>query len=459
MSILVLFSLIVKGFGAVLEIGSQALISRLWSVETYGTYAFFVSIADGIYSLLFSGIVKFNNYYIPQGKDIGAFRRRYYLWYALPLCAVGVAVSLFTRDVMSLCAFGVGFSCLCAMDLSSRMMSFGRFRPALIGEYCLGRAFVIIAILILAFTGVKDMWVLYVIYGLQFIAALAFYKIAAGKKPFRALTIPPDNDAVPKYVVFQTSEIAHTIITQTSVIVQYLFGGAFQTALISIVLIVRKFINFISGPTSKLYQPEFSKKYASGDKKGLARVYAQITRIQMCVMMPIFTMLVMRPELVLKVFNPKLMPYAWLVRVTSFVFLSMITFGPTYSFLPMTGNEKIDSFVNWTSVMIMYLTMFLFREDQYFVVIGFCTQIIYMNFFKLIIYMRYMRCLPMPVKDYLKTGLIFAAACAAIHFLPTRLYIALIVCGAQFIADFALVFPREELRALMDKLRNRVKHE
>lgn len=55
MSILVLFSLLVKCFGAVLEIGSQALISQLWSVETYGTYAFFIALADGFYALFFLG--------------------------------------------------------------------------------------------------------------------------------------------------------------------------------------------------------------------------------------------------------------------------------------------------------------------------------------------------------------------------------------------------------------------
>lgn len=458
MSILVLFSLIVKCFGAVMEIGSQALISQLWSIETYGTYAFFISLADGIYSLLFSGIIKFNNYYIPRGMDIGIFTKKYYLRYALPVCAVGIAVCLYTRDHTTLCAIGAGFACLCAMDVSSRMMSFGRFKRALIGEYCIGRSFVVIAILVFSFSGMKHVWILYVIYGLQFCAALTFYRISSGRTPCPPLTKAMDGDALPKYVIFQTSEIAHTIILQTSVIVQYLFGGAYQTALISIVLLVRKLINFISGPTSKLYQPEFSKKYAANDKKGLARIYAQITRIQMCVMMPVFTLLIARPETLLSIFNAELIAYGWLVRVTSFVFLTIIAFGPTYSFLPMTGNEKIDSFINWTSVMIMYLTMFLFRGSQYFVVIGFCAQIIYMNVFKLAVFINYLKCLPMPLKNYIQIAALFLGACAALYFLPDAFVISLAVCAVQLAADFAVVFPKKDLKALIEKVRGHLKH-
>ena len=457
MSILVLFSLLVKCFGAALEIGSQALISQLWSVETYGTYAFFIALADGFYALFFSGIIKFNNYYIPRGENVNKFRKKYYLYYSLPVCVIGIIVSLFLHKPVALCAFGAGFAYLCAMDTSSRMMSFGRYKSALVGEYCIGRSFVVLAVLASSFSNNKNVVILYVIYGAQFCVALAYYYIVNKRKPLPTTVNELDRNSVSKYMVFQSTEIAHTIIMQTSVIVQYFFGGAFQTALISIVLVVRKLINFITGPTSKLYQPEFSKRFAAGDRKGLADVYAQITRIQLCFMMPVFLLLISKPEIILRIFNSELISYGWLVRVTSIVFLTMIAFGPTSNFLPMIGKEKIDTIANWSSVLVMYATMVLFRNNQYFVVIGFCAQILYVNIFKLTIFLKNMKSLPTPVIDYIKLAVIWAVASALIHFLPDSLVVLMLLCALHFVANFAIVFPKEDLQLLLDKAKSRRK--
>ena len=457
MSILVLFSLLVKCFGAALEIGSQALISQLWSVETYGTYAFFIALADGFYALFFSGIIKFNNFYIPRGENVNKFRKKYYLYYSLPVCVIGIIVSLFLHKPVALCAFGAGFAYLCAMDTSSRMMSFGRYKSALVGEYCIGRSFVVLAVLASSFSNNKNVVILYVIYGAQFCVALAYYYIVNKRKPLPTTVNELDRNSVSKYMVFQSTEIAHTIIMQTSVIVQYFFGGAFQTALISIVLVVRKLINFITGPTSKLYQPEFSKRFAAGDRKGLADVYAQITRIQLCFMMPVFLLLISKPEIILRIFNSELISYGWLVRVTSIVFLTMIAFGPTSNFLPMIGKEKIDTIANWSSVLVMYATMVLFRNNQYFVVIGFCAQILYVNIFKLTIFLKNMKSLPTPVIDYIKLAVIWAVASALIHFLPDSLVVLMLLCALHFVANFAIVFPKEDLQLLLDKAKSRRK--
>lgn len=452
MSILVLFSLLVKCFGAALEIGSQALISQLWSVETYGTYAFFIALADGFYALFFSGIIKFNNYYIPRGENVKKFRKKYYSLYAVPVCLIGGIISVILKNTVALCAFGAGFAYLCAMDTSSTMMSYGRYKPALVGEYCIGRSFVVLAILVFSCSKLRNVEILYFIYGLQFCVALIYYYFVNKRNPFPAICTDLKTNAISKYVVFQSTEIAHTIIMQTSVIVQYFFGGAYQTALISIVLVVRKLINFITGPTSKLYQPEFSKRFAAGDKKGLANVYAQITRIQLCFMMPVFMVLITRPEIILRVFNSELISYGWLVRITSVVFLAMIVFGPTSNFLPMIGKEKIDTIANWSSVLVMYATMILFRENQYFVVIGFCVQILYINLFKVAIFILDMRCLPMPISDYIKLGLIWAIASVLVYILPKSIFIVFIVCILHFVADFAIVFPKEDLKVLLNKV-------
>lgn len=457
MSLLVLFSLIVKCLGAVLEIGSQAIISQLWSVETYGTYAFFIALADGFYALLFSGIIKFNNFYIPQGKNTKQFRKRYYLFYALPLVILSLIISFAIKNTTAICAIVAGFAYLCAMDSSSQMMSYGRYRPALVGEYCIGRSFVILAILVVSIGDNKQECVLYIIYGLQFCVALVYYVIVNRRRTIPQCDGIVEKGMVKKYVVFQSTEIAHTIIIQTSVIVQFIFGGAFQTAIISIVLVVRKLINFISGPTSKLYQPEFSKRFVSGDQKGLADVYAQITRIQTCFMMPVFTLLISRPEVVLQVYNAELIRYGWLVRATGFVFLTMIAFGPLSNFLPMTGHEKIDTIINWSSVAVMYAMMLCFKDNQYFVVLGFCAQILYVNVFKLALFIKYMRCLPMPIADYFKIAIIWATSSLAVYMLPNSVVLTLFICVFHFVANFIFVFPKDDLVALLNRVKNKKK--
>ena len=455
MSILVIFSLIVKCIGAVLEIGSQALVSQLWSVEIYGEYAFFVALADGFYALFFSGIIKFNNFFIPRGECVKFFRKKYYKYYVIPICLIGIIVGVVLKKPVAICAFFAGFTYLCAMDTSSRMMSYGRYKPALIGEYCIGRTFVVLAVLVFSLMHAKNLVILYLVYGMQFFIALIYYFIINKKNPFPEQTKVLDNHALSKYAVFQSTEIAHTIIMQSSVIVQYIFGGAFQTALISIVLVVRKLINFISGPTSKLYQPEFSKRFNAGDRKGLSDVYAQITRIQLCFMMPVFMLLIAKPEIILRVFNRDLIEYGWLVRITAIVFISMIAFGPLSNFLPMIGHERIDSIINWTSVFVMYLSMIIFRSNQYFVVIGFCAQLLYVNIVKLIVFVRYMKRMPMPAKDYFLIVMLYGVCSVILQFLPENLVLAFVVCAMHFAANFIIVFPKEDFKDIIQKMQSR----
>lgn len=458
MNILIFFSLIVKLFGSVIEIGSQALISQFWSIETYGTYSFFVSLAEAFYALFFSAIIKFNNFYIPQKCSISDFKRKFYTHYAIPIFGAGFIVSCWLKRPQLIWACVAGFFYFCAMDTSSKMMSYGRYKAALLGEYCIGRLFVVTFVVVTLIIPQHRIEYLYIIYALQYVAAIIFYKKVNPKIPKKQETEQPlENSAVKKYVIFQLTDIGHMVIMQTSVIVQYLFGGAYQTALVSIVLVVRKLINFITGPTSKLYQPEFAKKYNAGDMKELRVVYAQITRTQLCFMMPVFTFLVARPDLLLSLYNKSLVGHGSLVQGTAVVFLLMIAFGPLTNFLCMTGHEKSDTVSNWLSVAVMYLTMFLTKESSYFVVYGFCAQIIFSTLYKTIVYIKYMKDLTMPLKDYVKLLLIFAIAILAMKVGPANIVYGIVVCGVHFFADFLLVFPKNELDDLLLKLKLRRK--
>ena len=453
--ILVLFSLIVKCLGAILEIGSQAIISQLWSVSTYGTYAFFISLSEVFYSLFFSGIIKFNNYYISQGYDLQIFKKKYYLYYALPISFTLILASLVTHNSTVMFAFVAGFVCLCDMDISSQLMSKGNYKPALVGEYCVGRAFLILIIFVLSIPKNKKINSLYIAYCLQFCVLFIYYFRKTRKVIFHNEKKCLGKDVVPKYAVYQSTEIAHMIVMQTPIIVQYLFGGAFQAALISIVLVVRKTINFISGPASKLYQPEFAKRNAEKNKRGLIETYEKITKVQLCFMLPIFAFLLTSPELILYVFNSELLSYGWLVKSTSLVFLSMVIFGPLSNLLPMVGKEKIDTIINWTSVLIMYFVMVLLHDNQYFVVIGFCAQILYVNLFKLIVFILTMKCFPMSIKYYLQFLIIFFLSCLLIILLPKSFFISIGVCLIHIITNFFLFFPKKELHKILRKFQMR----
>ncbi len=454
MNILIFFSIFVKLLGSVMEIGSQSLISQLWSVETYGTYSFFISLVEVFYSLFFSAIIKFNNYYIPRGENVKPFKKKLYLYYAIPILIAGLGVSVSFRSSQLFVAIFAGFLYFCSMDTSSKMMSYGRYKSALFGEYCIGRFFVVVLIALITITPSRRNEYLYLIYVAQYIAAILYYYLCNKKKPFKERRLVAlDPNARKKLIIFQATDIGHMIIMQSSVIVQYFFGGAYQTALVSIVLVVRKLINFITGPTSKLYQPEFSKRYNVGDIKGLGEVYAQITRTQLCVMMPAFTFLIAKPGIILSIFNKSLAEHGSLVRWSAAVFLFMILFGPLTNFLCMTGHEKSDTVSNWISIAVMYLTMCVLKSSLFFVVYGFCAQIIFSTIYKLIVYLTYMRQLTMPIGDYLKLFFIFAFCLVLMLLVPDKLLLIIAICTIQFVADFGFVLPKAELSEFLGKVK------
>ena len=72
MSIVFLLSVILKGLGAVLEVLLQVMITRMLGLAGYGTYSTWVSAADLVYWVLFSGITKCNTFDdISVGTGIG----------------------------------------------------------------------------------------------------------------------------------------------------------------------------------------------------------------------------------------------------------------------------------------------------------------------------------------------------------------------------------------------------
>lgn len=75
MSIVFLLSVILKGLGAVLEVLLQVMITRMLGLAGYGTYSTWVSAADLVYWVLFSGITKCNTFYLSnKGTELRRFK-------------------------------------------------------------------------------------------------------------------------------------------------------------------------------------------------------------------------------------------------------------------------------------------------------------------------------------------------------------------------------------------------
>lgn len=71
MNYVFLISIILKGIGAILEIFLQILITHGLGVQGYGTYSTWISTADLIFWIFFSGMIKCNTFYLSEKKTSG----------------------------------------------------------------------------------------------------------------------------------------------------------------------------------------------------------------------------------------------------------------------------------------------------------------------------------------------------------------------------------------------------
>ena len=104
MNFIFILSVILKGIGAVLEIALQILLTKLIGLSGYGSYSTWISGADLLFWVFFSGLIKCNTYYLSRGSSsLSHFKKLYYIRYMLPLAAVFVLVlSLLKRPASSL---------------------------------------------------------------------------------------------------------------------------------------------------------------------------------------------------------------------------------------------------------------------------------------------------------------------------------------------------------------------
>lgn len=454
MNLIFLLSVLLKGLGAVLEILLQILITAQMGVSGYGTYSAWINGADLIFWVCFSGIVKCNTFYLSGGKTtIRDFKKQYFFRYSLPvLVAVLILAVRLGKNVMLAFVPVITMLELLVMDRSSTLITRGKSTVSLVGEYVLGRLTLVLGVLLLGSLGRLDHTALLCLYVLQYLLVLAFFLLRQGKgKDYRDIS---GDVSVKKWSAYQRSDLMHSMIEQMPVVMQFCFSGAFEAGVVSVVLLVKKLINFISGPTAKIFLPEFSRLYHSGDHDTIRKVYGSIMRIQMLIVGPLAVVLLGFPRVILGILAKELVSYDWLFMGCSVIFLLVATLGPCGGILQMTGNERIDNRLRLAALGLMALVMALTVRDPWFVLYGLCIQVAAEAAGKYIYLCRWMQRAPTAIGTYLGWWLLPGAAIAAAWLLGVNDSFGMMVLFAG--AVFAVCGIRElkaPILAIMNKRR------
>lgn len=411
MNLIFLLSVLLKGIGALLEILLQIMITREIGISGYGSYTSWITAADLIFWICFSGLVKCNTFYL-SGREvtIDRFKRKYAFGYVLPvLTAVAVLAVFGTKDLFACVIPIITVLELTVLDHSSMLLARGKSQTSVIGEYVLGRCILVVGVGILKLLGRLNQYTLLALYVVQYAVVFVFF-ILSEKKQTQNFEDISGEVSLKKWGAFQRSDLMHSMTEQMPVVLQYLFAGAFEAGVVSIVLLVKKLINFISGPTAKVFLPEFSRLYHAGDRKKICQAYASIMRIQMLVVGPLAVVLLGFPGVVLGILAPELNGYTGLFRLCSAIFLLAAALGPCGGILQMTENERMDNWCRGTALILMLLIMFMMRKDAYFVLYGLCTQIAVEATIKYLCICRWMKKAPMAIREYAAWWLLPAIA-------------------------------------------------
>ena len=367
-----ILSIVIKILAAVLEIAIQMLITNGAGVSVYGDYAFYMSLIEGAYYVLYSGSIKLNTFYLSTpSSSLEDFKKKYTTRYVFP--TIGIIIICFAAMRS---AYGVlgGITLLVyysAYDQSSEFFARGKQMPALLGEYLFGRIVLLAGIFSVIKLNTTSEMVLYSLYGLQFSVILVWFMINRKKiqNGTEEVKVPTK-----QLIEFQISDVANSLITYSPTIMQYIVGGAFTAGFTGIITIVKKFINFISGPTAKVFLPEFSKLYKSGEKTKLQQSYLMIVRIQMVFIGTVGAIIIGFPKLFLKMFSPDLLQYIGVFTLSAVCLMLIAGIGPVTGLLQMSGNEHVCNRNQWISIGAMILTWVIFRNESLCGVYGLCMQ-------------------------------------------------------------------------------------
>ena len=151
MNFVFLLSVILKAVGAVFEILIQILITKVLGVSGYGDYSAWINVADLIFWMFFSGIIKCNTFYLAgENTKIRSFKVRYYSRYVAPVILLLSGFTLLSgRSGILYLVIAITVLELIVYDQSSTLIARKRMKQSLIGEYVLGRSVLILGVVLL----------------------------------------------------------------------------------------------------------------------------------------------------------------------------------------------------------------------------------------------------------------------------------------------------------------------
>lgn len=462
MNLIFLISILLKGVGAVLEILLQIVITRGIGVSGYGTYTTWINAADLIFWCLFSGIVKCNTFYLSgQQTSLRDFRHKYYMRYVIPAtaCICFAAWAGGRREYLVIAV--IAFAELLMLDRSSCLLAEGRYISSLTGEYVFGRMFLLVSVFILQWTGKFSLNVTVLLYLIQYILVVVFFIVVSKKKRQKNLNKQIQHEeqkvSVRKLLQYQRADIMQAMIGQMPVILQYVLAGAFEAGVVGIVLLIKKLINFISGPAAKVFLPEFSRFYHRGDRDGLRDSFSAIMRIQMLFAGPLAVVLIGYPEVVLRILAEELIPYTGMFMGCSLIFIIAATLGPCGGLMQMTGNERMDNRCREMAVLLMILVFVFMRKDPLFALYGLGVQTLAESVSKYIFVCRWLQKAPVRFYTYLKWWILPAAAIGVSRLMhwQNSLVMMIAVAGIVFCVQLVRELKNEKgLRHMLQKRRN-----
>lgn len=423
-------SIAIKAIGALLEIANQVLIARFGGVELFGTFNFYVSLIEIVCWVCFSGIIKTNVYYISIGKDVKRFRAGFFALFALPLVILlSIVASLYS--LLMVVAMVAALLYAYQMSASSVLLAFRCYKVSLIGEYIISRLVMIVGVVVLLIAGTMNETALIAVYALGFAVAVLYFMLAKRLRgvPLEKGELPELGEVVKKQASFQLTDVGNGLVNQAPVIVQFVFAGAFQAGVLSVILVAKKIISFIAGPTSKIYLPEFAKRYNEGDFVGLREVYREIVLLQMCFVLPICLIIMGAPDAVLSIYNPRLTGYAGYLQLAACIFFIMVAFGPQGNLLSMVGKEAIETRTKWVSIAVMALVMAATFSSDLFVLYGIAAQMVVDSFAKLYFVAKELGTFPISLSDWFKVLGPFTVLLVAARLLPFGMYANLGIVG------------------------------
>lgn len=414
MNLIFLLSVILKGLGALLEVLLQMLITDHIGVEGYGVYTTWINSADLIFWVCFSGLVKCNTFYLSGGKTtIRSFKQKFFLRYALPVLGAAAVLVILGGEKAFLFVPLITMLELLVLDRSSTLITRGQSVTSLVGEYVLGRLMLVLGVLVLGLTGNLSHMALMVLYVAQYGLVIGFFLLRQQKgKLYRDIS---GDVSLKKWSAYQRSDLMHSMIEQMPVVIQFFFSGAFEAGVVGVVMLVKKLINFISGPTAKIFLPEFSRLYHAGDFDRIRKVYGSIMRIQMLVVGPLAVVLLGFPRVILNILEEDLVSFYGLFMGCSVIFLLVATLGPCGGILQMTGHEKTDNRIRAGALAVMGAVLVLTRSDPWFVLYGLCSQVALEAVVKYIYICRWMKKAPTDLWTYIKWWILPGAAIGAAY--------------------------------------------